>query len=72
MRDKSLADDQKKYPFVADPEGLNSRPATVVDARFAALPDWQLQCERALVEMQAYRDDTGAAVQAAAPDPGVL
>ncbi|KAF8602666.1 hypothetical protein BDV93DRAFT_557147 [Ceratobasidium sp. AG-I] len=61
-----LSADQKKFPFVADPEGLIARPATVVSARFSDVPDWQLACQRALVEMQAYAANEAAAARVAA------
>ena len=56
---------------------MTSRPAVVVAARFAEVPDWQQACETALLEMQDHpsgptdAENADAASQAAAePAPG--
>ena len=68
---KTLVKDQRKFPYVPDPNGKSNRPATVVDARYADISDWQKACEASLIEMQAYRieAETEAAAATAAPTP---
>ncbi|KAF8607878.1 hypothetical protein BDV93DRAFT_552692 [Ceratobasidium sp. AG-I] len=75
--DAALSADQQKYPFIPDENDITSRPAVVVAARFADVPDWQLACETALLEMQDHpsgptdAENVDAAPQAAAePAPG--